>query len=1411
MKRGIVAVAAALLFASGVAADGPSFRFVNREMYYYPATRAVSFPYSSCQVSNLDIKVSKCFVNNLNAYRLGSSEMRDRARKVATKRITLDPPYDAKVNRMLPLGEMLAGCGAGFYLLEVDTGVFRHEGWWRERVEDSCIFALTDLGISAVVTETGDFSGVVALVHALGSGKPVEGAAVTVFTHDNQIAGQGTSDKFGAARIPIDPSCKVDGVEMRGVMATKGDDISYLQLSWESRVVSSQRDEQRRLEDVRAFLFAERDICRPGEAFETGLFLRSSPQGGMKAVPHAPVELELWDPSDGRIEQRRLKTDRWGFVAARWEIPAAAQVGNWSVVARMAGRELGRFDVNISAYVPDRFRVGLSVEEVSACATNPPKFVGTAAYYFGENVKDAPWSLEANVIRAATAPHLEGWTCGTGAAPKVPTFNDRGVIDDGTFSSRYPDELFKTMKTSKSPMLLLVEASVTPSGARTVTANQCVRIDPTEIYIGVREATAKVPDAHAFELAFLPAKPGGKVSSTNEVHVKIIRNEWQRHVVQNEYGTCRVEWREDHREIPSLARTVRVGRLEYPAKDLASGSYTLVAETADGLETRFDFWHWEGEVSERSVSPASLPLKADRRKAAPGETVTLSFNASREGLAYFAVGERGIEETGSFAVRKGENSFQVPIRKDAVSRYTYVAVTVINENAPDARRLSGTARIRVDHADRRYPIALSVPEVVRPGATVPVKVKAKGPGAVRLMAVDEGVLALTGYELPDIMGFLYDYDFGCPFALHDIYSLIYPDLKILPNGQIGGGGFVESMKRKNVRTRRDSTLKQKETARVVLPLVEIPAGGEVTVPMPAPDFTGAMRVMAVAVDDARAGAVAADMIVRDAASVFLNAPRCAVGGDAFEISADVFNHDLPESDWTLDVDGRSFAGRLAKGGSTNVAFTVSLPESAEGVREVKGRLTIGGETFRDAVSISLRPKNPAIIETSYAVRRAAAPAPAAADADTSDWIRLDEDRTETCGSPRLAIADALKWLEDYPYGCLEQTVAMAFPFLSADDLLRLGVIDAATRSNAVMKVKAAYGEIMQMRIGNWFTMWPGGSQEWLDGSLLAYHFIFAAERLGLLKPAPRGEMVRWLRAQADRNDSNPQRRLSRAYAAYILALAGEKTTFATTANNILATKETDFAAFLASAALIVGGHAAEGALAYQAAVAARVWETGKLPATDGWSRIRAYGMALYIMGGIPATAPDAAAPVVVKLIESLRGDGSAWGTTRDNSWACAGLASFTRDDLVFSRRIRSGLPKEMPVRADVIKVTRPFPARVKKGELVEITVGIKSAQYIERAVLCDLVPGGFELEDSSLVTRSKQGGSNPGRSEIRDDRWLWFGCIPQCGRDDKPMQLRYRLRAVTRGTFAVPTLTVEDMYNPDAAGACASSATVTVE
>ena len=112
------------------------------------------------------------------------------------------------------------------------------------------------------------------------------------------------------------------------------------------------------------------------------------------------------------------------------------------------------------------------------------------------------------------------------------------------------------------------------------------------------------------------------------------------------------------------------------------------------------------------------------------------------------------------------------------------------------------------------------------------------------------------------------------------------------------------------------------------------------------------------------------------------------------------------------------------------------------------------------------------------------------------------------------------------------------------------------------------------------------------------------------------------------------------------------------------------------------------------------------------------------------------------------------------------------------------------------------------------------AEHIENAVLVDILPAGLELEDDTFKTRSQKvpGAEKApdgfvrlsGRSELRDDRYLWFGSVDGL-KDDRRHLLEYRVRAVTPGTYHVPSATVEDMYNPDLRGGIEGNGVFTVE
>ena len=67
-----------------------------------------------------------------------------------------------------------------------------------------------------------------------------------------------------------------------------------------------------------------------------------------------------------------------------------------------------------------------------------------------------------------------------------------------------------------------------------------------------------------------------------------------------------------------------------------------------------------------------------------------------------------------------------------------------------------------------------------------------------------------------------------------------------------------------------------------------------------------------------------------------------------------------------------------------------------------------------------------------------------------------------------------------------------------------------------------------------------------------------------------------------------------------------------------------------------------------------------------------------------------------------------------------------------------------------------------------------------------------------------------GQAELRDDRWLWFGVLWKQPNNRK-YRLAYRARAVTPGVYAVPGITIEDMYNPDFRGGAEGDGVFRVE
>ncbi|MCK5621815.1 MAG: hypothetical protein KAJ11_05985, partial [Alphaproteobacteria bacterium] len=97
--------------------------------------------------------------------------------------------------------------------------------------------------------------------------------------------------------------------------------------------------------------------------------------------------------------------------------------------------------------------------------------------------------------------------------------------------------------------------------------------------------------------------------------------------------------------------------------------------------------------------------------------------------------------------------------------------------------------------------------------------------------------------------------------------------------------------------------------------------------------------------------------------------------------------------------------------------------------------------------------------------------------------------------------------------------------------------------------------------------------------------------------------------------------------------------------------------------------------------------------------------------------------------------------------------------------------------------------------------GESTSKRDQQAMVVDLLPAGFELENERLVGgRDREelrwiGKLTPtAHEELRDDRYVAAFEMNRWG--DQTFRFAYLVRAVSQGKFTLPAVYVEDMYQP---------------
>ncbi len=1018
------------------------------------------------------------------------------------------------------------------------------------------------------------------VVRSLKTAKVLPGARVALVAANGEELAEARADSAGRVRFARSLMKGEGGERARMVMAY-GDqgDLAVLDLERPPVDLSKQGIGGRNAPDggsdaiagrtarttVDGYLYADRGIYRPGETVRLTAMIRDREARAVKDRKGAVVVLR---PSG--VEFRRYAFDKapLGAVTADIALPKSAPRGRWTAKLEIEGVEeaSGALSFSVEDFAPQRLAVTAAGREEVPVGPGETRPVSVAARFLYGAV-GAGLQTQGEVRISADPdpfPALKGYQWGDAQTPFESKYVDLGnTVTDGEGKATISVDTSEVAE-AVVPLRATVTASVFEPGGRPVREAVALKVRPKALYYGVKveQGDAGRGDPPV-SLDVVAVNAAGQPVATGATYSLISEN-WDYDWFQQD---GRWQWRRTSRDVVvqtgSLA--IAAGKPAQIARRLGWGDYRLVVEGADGARTVVRFASGWGAPAKDAEAPDLVRVSAGTRPYVQGDTVAVTIKAPYDGEAQIAVATDRVIDFRTARVGKDGATVRIPTSA-AWGGGAYVMVTVIQPRDPVAspkpRRAMGLVYVPLDPRGRKLTVDLGTPEKIGSRDEVEVPVAVRGLGIaqrakVTVAAVDEGILRLTRFESPDPAKWYFGKRALTVNYRDDYGRLLDPNLGAPANVNFGGDGIGGE----------GLTVTPIKTVALWSGVVETGLDGKARIRLPAADFNGELRIMAVAWTDEAVGSASKAMTVREPVVADLNLPRFLAPGDKPVATLELHNIEGAAGGYTVEATssggvlmalkkvfqlalGQRIAERIpflapTRTGIGQVGFKVSGPKFSQ-AKDYPIQTRIGWSAITRVTTELQQPG------ASYTPPGSLLAGLAAGD------VSLHVSYSPFRGFDPAPIAASLN---RYPSGCTEQLVSAAYPLLYAAEVSS----DPKVRRSSAGLNAAVARLLDRQTMDGAFGLWRVGDGE-ADAWLGAYttDFLIEAQKRGAPVPQaavdraltamrqvsrPEGwtplsyrmEYPQWWGRNADESRKATQRMRSRAsaYALYVLAKAGK--------------------------------------------------------------------------------------------------------------------------------------------------------------------------------------------------------------------------------------------------------------------------------
>ncbi len=1027
------------------------------------------------------------------------------------------------------------------------------------------LILMTDLGI--IVKNNADNTHDV-FIQSIATGNPVPNAQVSLLGKNGQTLFSKTTNEQGHVLFPSTQGLYREQTPTVYLVKTEND-LSFIPFQRAERTLKTSkfdiggvRTYPYQQKSLKAFMFTDRGIYRPGETVQLGMIVK---QFDLSNVEGIPLELVIRNARNKIVKQHKFKLAKKGFNDTQFKLDKTVGTGRYYADLHIIqdnkyrGESIANLTFKVEEFQADTLKISSQLEDINATGWFTGKqlkakvslknLFGTPAqerkitaqirikphnFYF-KQFADYQFSDPFAKPNKTTLTHNKALTPQRTDADGFAWFDmDLTEFSEGTYQLKFSTEGFDA------------------AGGRSVKTSNQLLLSPLAHLVGAK-TSGKLDYIHKDSersIEYVAINPQLEKIKLNNLTLKTIQINTISTLVKQRNGTYQYQNIEKEVELKRQSITINKEGYQHMIDTSQAGNFLIKiidAQQKTLSKRRYSVVgvsNLSGGIDQQS----SLQLKLDKRDYFPGDVIEMSIKAPYVGAGLITIESDKVHHFKWFGSTT-HNSIQHITLPEDIEGNAYISVSMIRDkNSKELFKSPLSYAIQpfsIDRSKRRVDIKLTTQKIVRPGKPMSIKYSTSKPSRIAIFAINEGILQVAAYKTPNPLGHFLQKR-ALSVETQQILDLILPDFN---RAQFlaadGGGAESDAMRMRALAKNLNPFTRKLDKPAVYWSGIYDADSNTKEVFFDVPNsFAGQLRIMAVAVADEAVGATSQHALVRGPFVISPNLLNFVAPDDEFYVTvgvANIIEGSGKQAEVTLNIEASEHIKVLDK---TSTTLFIDEGSEAQYRFKVKALNTFGNATLSFSVTHknehSTRSASFSVRPASHYVSSFDSGYSKSGSIDLTIPRQLNTDLAKqhiaASASPLLLVDGLSDYLEHFPHSCTEQVVSKVFPLV--------GLMSHPAYSQQNIQVQKYFEHVIdklaeRQQSDGGFAFWPSSNTSEHYPTIYAVHFLLAAQEQSLTVPDSLLQRAQqYLNFQVQQRANNIIEARNKANAIYLLTRMG---------------------------------------------------------------------------------------------------------------------------------------------------------------------------------------------------------------------------------------------------------------------------------